>query len=209
MIPDFRLCCPICGGCKCPVRHGVYYRRVVSHGVILERFPVPRFRCRNLGSREGSAVTFSVLPEQLLPRKQPSLSLAVWMLHRLLVSYTSLSKMLDELAEIFHRHREPWLPDASTIYRLLRLFARARTRVTRLPKEPSAGRAGPESRPAVGEPVKHRALEMLSLLADDCGLLADDCGLLADDRGSPIVGRYHRAFFPKLLFAPIRPIRKT
>ena len=146
---------------------------------------------------EPSAATFSVLPDQLLPRKQPSLPLVVWMLHRFLVSYISLSTMLDELAESFKHHSEPWLPEVSTVYRLMRLFALARKRVDRLPPQDLSCEIPGLEIPA-GEAtglVKHHALEML--------------GLLAGGRGSPIVGHYHRAHFPLLLFGPPRQPRRS
>lgn len=190
MVPDYRRRCPACGGARCAVRHGTYTRRVVSRGTIHEKFPVPRFRCRKRGPRPSSAATFSVLPEQLLPRKQPSLSLAVWMMGRLVVEAVSLSKLLDELADAFHRCPEPWLPEVSTIYRLLRLFARARRRLDPLLQGSSAAPVGGTlsgSPPGAPEgTARHRAFELLQILADQ--------------RGPPIVGRYHREFFPRLLF---------
>ena len=45
-IPDFKKACPLCGGAGCAVRHGLYYRLVVDlEGLVIERFPIPRFRC--------------------------------------------------------------------------------------------------------------------------------------------------------------------
>jgi hypothetical protein len=120
-IPDFKRACPLCGGADCAVRHGLYYRLVVDlEGLVIERFPIPRFRCR----RPGKAVTFSVLPSALVPRRRFSLPLMRLILD-LIRQRLSISKVLDHLAESDLGPREALLVEATTIYRVLAVLPRA------------------------------------------------------------------------------------
>ena len=119
-VPDFKSACPLCGGAGCAVRHGLYYRLVVDlGGLVIERFPIPRFRCRC----PGKAATFSVLPSALVPRRRFSLPLMLLILdliHRRL----SISKILDHLAASDLGSRGALLVEATTIYRVLAILPR-------------------------------------------------------------------------------------
>lgn len=190
-IPDFRDQCPLCGGRNCAVRHGLYYRRVLDRcGRIHERFPIPRFRCSRRGQREPEAVTFSVLPDQLLPRRSLSLPLMLWLLYRFVGLRASISQVLDELAALFAESSRLWFPDASIIYRSIRLFALAHRRLStsKFFRPYLLDGAG---RPFAGEAssAKDRARELLAALRQPV-------------RGSPLPLAYHRRLFPRLLFSP-------
>jgi hypothetical protein len=120
-IPDFKSACPLCGSAGCAVRHGLYYRLVVDlEGLVIERFPVPRFRCRC----PGKAATFSVLPSALVPRRRFSLPLMLLILE-LNRRRLSISKILDHLAESDLGSRGALLVEATTIYRVLAFLPRA------------------------------------------------------------------------------------
>jgi hypothetical protein len=117
-IPDFKSACPLCGDAGCAVRHGLYYRLVVDlEGLVIERFPIPRFRCR------GKSATFSVLPTALVPRRRFSLPLMLLILD-LLRQRLSISKILDHLAESDLGPRGALLVEATTIYRVLAILPR-------------------------------------------------------------------------------------
>ena len=121
-ISDYKAACPLCGGAGCVVRHGLYYRLVVDlEGLVIERFPIPRFRCRC----RGKAVTFSVLPSALVPRRRFSLSLMLLILdlHR---RRWSMRRILDHLAASDHGSRGPLLVEAVAIYRVLAILPRVR-----------------------------------------------------------------------------------
>jgi|1185.fasta_scaffold87915_2 hypothetical protein len=118
-IPDFKSSCPLCGCAGCAVRHGLYYRRIVDlEGLVIERFPIPRFRCR------GKAATFSVLPSALVPRRRFSLPLMLLILdlHR---RRWPMPRILDYLAASDRGPHGALLVEAVTIYRVLASLRRA------------------------------------------------------------------------------------
>ena len=116
--PDFKKACPLCGGAGCTVRHGLYYRLVVDlEGLVIERFPIPRFRCR------GKTATFSVLPSALVPRRRFSLPLMLLILD-LYRRQGSMTKILEHLAASDHGARGALLVEAITIYRVLAILPR-------------------------------------------------------------------------------------
>ncbi len=120
-IPNFKKDCPLCRGANCAVRHGLYHRCVVdADGSLIERFPIPRFRCRRRGPLRAKAVTFSVLPAALVPRRRFSLALMLLIVH-LVGRRPSIPQVLDDLAE---RERGTLVVEETTVYRLLSLFAR-------------------------------------------------------------------------------------
>lgn len=119
-IPDFKEACPLCGGAGCAVRHGLYHRLVVDlEGLVIERFPIPRFRCR------GQAATFSVLPSSLIPRRRFSLPLMLLVLD-LRRRRWSMPRILDYLAASDHGPRGALLVEELTIYRVLAIMPRVR-----------------------------------------------------------------------------------
>lgn len=188
LIPDFQDRCPLCGGVGCPVRHGLYRRRVLDEtGLLYEAFPVPRFRCRRRGPRRDcDSVTFSVLPSELVPRRRCSLPLMLLILELLLIAGHSMDRVLDDLAKRFERSPRPWIPDPVTVYRLVHLFARAYARLRSFP------------------------LLEVNWQPGLCGLRAPGrfvVELLCGPGGaSPVVLAFHRHYFPNLLL-DIRPRR--
>lgn len=122
-VPDFRDRCPLCAGAGCSVRHGLYLRRVVDDdGSVIERFPIPRFRCRRRGRCPPLRWrTFSLLPAALVPRRRFSLSLMLFILN-LLRDGASVPQVLDQLAAP-DGSRRALLLEETAIYRLLALFA--------------------------------------------------------------------------------------
>lgn len=134
LIPDFRDRCPLCRGKGCPVRHGLYHRGVADQdGSYYDAFPVPRFLCRRKGPCHPEAVTFSVLPSELVSRKRFSLPLMLWILERLLVGSASINAMLEALGELFGDAQRAWRPEPQAIYRLLHLFSKVHARLRSFP----------------------------------------------------------------------------
>ena len=162
------------------MRHGIYRRRVLDRdGTRYDAFPVPRFRCQQRGPRETSAVTFSVLPAELVSRRRPSLPLMLRILEWLLVSNRSIRSILDTLAES-DPSETPWLPEAPTIYRILHLFADAerKFRVSLHTDSLDGTTAG----------LRWKALAMLRAVGDE-------------SRAGPFAFHFHRTHFPHLLFS--------
>lgn len=179
-IPDYRDRCPLCQGKDCAVRHGLYRRRVVDvDGLLVEDFPVPRFRCRRRGPKAAPAVTFSVLPADLVTRRLCSLPFMLWVLELFLVADRSMSKVLDAITASFFGGALPWLAEAATVYRMVRLFSYVATRLER------SAWPGLGLRPAA-EP-RTRALKLVRMLK-------------ASSRASPPVLAFHVRYFPRLLF---------
>lgn len=124
-LQDLLRSCPICGGSNCAIRHGLYLRRVVDDlGQLLEKFPVPRFLCQRRGVKEGcaapGALTFSVLPSQVVPRRRLCLSRMVWLLNLWLVCGQPVSQVLEAFCSwVVH----DWWLDAVDLRRLRRLFS--------------------------------------------------------------------------------------
>lgn len=182
LIPGFQDCCPLCEGSGCAVRHGLYFRQAVDEGgAVYERFPVPRFLCREKGPQRPEARTFSVLPAALVPRRRFSLPLMLWLLNLVLEGGQSVRQALDRLAEACRQLGDPLCPDEAAVHRLIDLFSRAYQRLESFPL-PGAELAGgiQGKRPQAG------AL---------CRLLSRPC------RGSPfgLLPGFQRHNFPNLL----------
>ncbi len=182
-VPDFRERCPVCDGQGCAVRHGLYRRRVVDRGGRrYEHFPVPRFRCRRRGTRPAEAVTFSVLPVELVPRRRASLPLMLWILRLLLAGGHTVHDALDALADSFSHRERPWLPDPPVIHRIVTLFAAAAGRLSDEPGVPSLPQQPGESA------VRRRARQTWTWLGPP-------------PRAAPTVLGFHQRRFPQLLWA--------
>lgn len=183
LLPDFKNTCPLCDGANCAVRHGLYHRTVVDvDGSEIERFPIARFRCRRLGRRQPAAVTFSVLPTALVPRRRFSLPLMLLILE-LVRRQASIPMVLDRLAVTDSEARGALLVEEAAVYRVIALFARA---YLHLGKKTSHGMQ-PGSGPGGS---RARALAL--------------AGMIVEDRGPPdgaftTVLRFHRRFFPRML----------
>lgn len=183
LIPSYRDLCPLCSGESCAVRHGIYRRRVIDRDAAsFDSFPIPRFRCRRRGPRDPDAVTFSVLPTELVARRRASLPLMLRILELLLVSRCSIRSILDSLAEKDHSET-PWLPEAPAIYRILHLFAAAEGRIRNSPLIDTSSGTPPPG-------LRRRALVMLRTVG-------------GETRAGPFAFRFHRSHFPQLLFSPI------
>jgi hypothetical protein len=74
---------------------GVYRRNVVDEDGVGQLLVVVRFVCRGLGPRRPVARTFSVLPAEVIPRREWSLG---WMLKVALWCQDSLVGALDRLS---------------------------------------------------------------------------------------------------------------
>lgn len=76
--PDYRACCPLCGGENCAVRIGFYYRKkvIVDHK-IYENVPIARWLCQRKGTRKSTHNTFSLLPFPLIPYHRHGLNVIV------------------------------------------------------------------------------------------------------------------------------------
>ena len=183
LIPDYRDRCPLCSGKGCAVRHGLYRRRVVDRrGCVFEDFPIPRFKCRGKGPVRSRAITFSVLPAELLPRRKVSLPLVASILS-VLARLGSVTRSLDRLVEVDEISPTAWLPEPVGIYRLVKLAGQAEIRL----------RSGPWRPPPS---------EIESSLADDRALaLGLFRRLRAPARAAPLALEFHRLHFPRLLFA--------
>ncbi len=180
LIPDFRDKCPLCGGKDCAVRHGLYFRGVVDRdGQVYEDFPVPRFRCRRRGPRRPEAVTFSVLPAQLVPRRRLSLPLMLWLVSLLGAAQRSVEQVLDALASATAAAPEPLVLDAVALYRILTLFSQAYARLQSFPV-PGLTLAAPR---VGGRSQAQTVAEALSRASPSEAVLS-----------------FHRLYFPNLLF---------
>lgn len=178
LVPDFRCRCPLCGGAGCAVRHGLYYRQVVDlDGSRVERFPIPRFRCRRRGQGRCEGVTFSVIPPEIVPRRRLSLHLMLRILS-LLDLGLPVSQALDRLAVLDGESGEALLLEEIMIYRVLALFARAYQRLRSLSAPELAARPTPET-------PRNGALALAGMLGAP---------------GAPLlVVELHHRYFPRLL----------
>lgn len=183
-IPDFKSRCPLCRGADCAVRHGLYHRCVVdADGSVIERFPIPRFRCQRRGPFRSEAATFSVLPAELVPRRRFSLPLMLLIVD-LVGRRRSIPQVLDDLAERERGTRGVLLVEEATVFRLLSLFARAYLGLDREATQVI------EVRPDPGG-TRGRALALAEALLGRCRSTVSS--------PAPVL-RFHQRFFPRLLF---------
>jgi hypothetical protein len=74
--PDFSQQCPLCGGKKCAVRIGFYYRKkLVFQFKTYKNVPMARWLCQEKGSLKVKHRTFSLLPSALIPYHRHDLNL--------------------------------------------------------------------------------------------------------------------------------------
>lgn len=166
------------------MRHGLYFRRVVDRqGRVYDSFPIPRFKCRRKGPAEPRSTTFSVLPAELISRRGASLPLLVRILS-LFLDEGSMTRTLDALAVANDSPSSTWFPEPATLYRLIRLSARAETRL-RLGPTPRGTRAAERTGPI--SDLRSRARRLMHHLAPPA-------------RAAPLVLGFHRRHFPHLLF---------
>ncbi len=76
--PDYRTCCPLCGGENCAVRIGFYKRKkVIVEYKIYEDVPIARWLCQRKGPGKPQHKTFSLLPYPLIPYHRHGLNIIV------------------------------------------------------------------------------------------------------------------------------------
>lgn len=76
--PDYRTCCPLCGGKNCAVRIGFYKRKkVIVDYKIYADVPIARWLCQRKGPGKAQHKTFSLLPYQLIPYHRHGLNVIV------------------------------------------------------------------------------------------------------------------------------------
>jgi hypothetical protein len=76
--PDYRACCPLCGGENCAVRIGFYYRKkVIVEYKIYENVPIARWLCYRKGLGKSQHKTFSLLPSPLIPYHRHGLNVII------------------------------------------------------------------------------------------------------------------------------------
>jgi len=163
LIPGFQERCPLCRGAGCAVRHGLYFRQAVDvDGAVYERFPVPRFLCREKGPHKPEARTFSVLPASLVPRRRFSLPLMLWLLCLVLEGGKTVRQALDCLAESCRgQPGGPLCPDELAVHRLITLFSRGFERLQSFPVPEADAGSGTQGR-------RPQALALLRLLSRPC-----------------------------------------
>lgn len=97
-IPDFSEKCPICGGVDCATFLGYYIRIAICPmtGFWAPDLPVLRYRCHDKGdTRVCDHVTFSLLPNELVPFRQLSLDFMVRAIWFKVSRHLSYTKALD------------------------------------------------------------------------------------------------------------------
>jgi len=179
LIPDYRDSCPLCGGADCAVRHGLYFRQAVGRdGTLYEEFPMARFLCRRRGPGKPRAVTFSVLPAGLAPRKRWSVALMLWVAGLVLLAGRSIGAAQSELAAL----REEVVVDEIAIHRVVRTLAGCYARLL--------------SFPVCGRPVTPGLASVRDQAAEAVRVLTGVGG-----RGPPteLVIAFHQTWVPNLL----------
>ena len=179
LVPDYRDRCPLCDGRGCAVRHGLYFRQVVDEdGTFFEWFPVPRFLCRRRGPGKPSAVTFSVLPAGLAPRRRWSVALMLWVAQLVLLAGRSIGGVQSELAAL----RREVIVDEVAIHRVVRVLAGCYARLLSFPVFGHSVTAGLVS-------VRDQAAEAVRVLT----------GMGQRDPPAELVLSFHQTWFPNLL----------
>lgn len=179
LIPDYRDSCPLCGGAGCAVRHGLYFRQVVDRdGTLYEHFGVPRFMCRRKGPGKPTAVTFSVLPADLAPRRRWSVTLMLWVGELVLLAGRSIDAVQSELAAL----SSEVIVDEVAIHRVVRMLAGCYARLLSFPVSGCSVMSGVVS-------VRDQATEAVRVLT----------GAGQRDPPAELVLAFHQTWFPNLL----------
>ena len=126
-----------------------------------------------------------MLPAALVPRRRFSLSLLRWLVEQVVGVLGTVPAALDALAALGEAAVDALTVEPVAVYRALHLFAGAYGRLRAFPV------AGLELEPAVG--LRRRGAVVAAAL------------VAAEPRGPPLVLRFHRQYFPRLLFdLPVR-----
>ena len=99
VFPDFSDFCPICGGKDCAVRIGFYYRRFfdIQLNVYITDLPVARYKCRRKGKCRLKDLTFSLLPNCLIPYFSPTIPALMDIINNKLIDKSTENLILDKL----------------------------------------------------------------------------------------------------------------
>lgn len=111
-------CCPICHGSGCPIRIGYYYRYVIDiSSKFFQQIPIIRFKCRRKGPKKANALTFSLLPDTLIPYFRYTIDSFIKAIELFLASSISIA-----LQHIYDAIQEALNTSEKTILRLYNLF---------------------------------------------------------------------------------------
>ena len=95
--PSFSSECPICGGSNCCVRIGYYYRYVLSleEGILIQ-VAIARFLCKRKNKPKIKDLTFSLLPDCLIPYMQPTIDTLMQVTHNKLVKKKTNEEIVSQ-----------------------------------------------------------------------------------------------------------------
>lgn len=102
LIPDFSDKCPICGGIDCATFLGYYIRTAICPltGFSVPDLPILRYLCHDKGNaRVCDHITFSLLPNELVPFRQLSLDFmvrAIWFKVSRHLSFTRAMDVIED-----------------------------------------------------------------------------------------------------------------
>jgi len=102
LIPDFSDKCPICGGIDCATFLGYYIRIAICPltGFSVPDLPVLRYLCHDKGkARVCDHITFSLLPDELVPFRQLSLDFMVRAIWFKVSRVLSLTRVMDVIED--------------------------------------------------------------------------------------------------------------
>lgn len=129
--PTFFERCPICHGKDCAVRIGYYYRWVIElqinkQAIIFLYIPIARYLCRKKNKQRINHLTFSLLPDSLIPYNCISIDLLIYILQLLIEEDHPTSQALKKI--------DAMSPDAcmiseKTIMHLFNLFEQTRIKL--------------------------------------------------------------------------------
>ncbi|MCK5675058.1 MAG: hypothetical protein KAH95_16885 [Spirochaetales bacterium] len=95
--PSFSSECPICGGSKCCVRIGYYYRNVLSlEEEALLLIPIARYLCKRKNKPKIEDKTFSLLPDCLIPYMQPTIDTLIQVIANKLIKKITNEEIVSQ-----------------------------------------------------------------------------------------------------------------
>lgn len=115
-------CCPICHARGCPVRIGYYFRYALElSSQFFEKIPIVRFKCRRKGNPKIKAVTFSLLPDSLIPYHRYTIDTCIAVI--IILLSLSMEKALQHVYNCIFD--EELNTSERTILRLYNLFSQS------------------------------------------------------------------------------------
>ncbi len=118
--PNFNELCPICHGQNCPIRIGYYYRLVFDiRRDIFISIPIARYRCRRKKKPVIKDLTFSLLPDCLIPYFTPTINAYIQIIEDKMIHKVSDKKILAGLYKsIFSKSFNLSVKTLSRFYKL-------------------------------------------------------------------------------------------